>query len=229
MSARETLPPRGERAADLRLRVERMLRQLRESYPDARCALHYESPFQLLIATVLSAQCTDERVNMVTPQLFNTYPDPSALASANPDEVEEIVRSTGFFRQKTRSLIGSSRMIVEEFDGEVPGTIEDLVKLPGVARKTANVVISNCFADSPQGIAVDTHVQRISRRLGLVKSWEPNAIEKDLMSVFPKSEWNSLTHLLIEHGRKTCRAINPKCDSCCLSDACPSFGRFPYR
>jgi endonuclease-3 len=195
--------------------------RLAEHYPDAHCALDFKSPFQLLIATILSAQCTDKRVNMVTPALFKRYRTPAALAAANPDELEELIKSTGFYRNKTKSLIGMSAAVAERHGGRVPDELDALVKLPGVGRKTANVVLGNAY-DKNEGVVVDTHVARVSARLGLTKETDPVKIEQDLMKLFPRERWTMLAHLLIEHGRTICEARRPKCEICFLNDICPS-------
>lgn len=202
-------------------RAREIYDRLAAHYPDAHCALHFKSPFQLLIATILSAQCTDKRVNMVTPALFKRYRTPAALAAANPEELEELIKSTGFFRNKTKSLLGMSNAIAEEHGGKVPGTMDELVKLPGVGRKTANVVLGNAY-DKNEGVVVDTHVGRVSKRLGLTRQTDPVKVEQDLMKLFPNDRWTMLSHLLIEHGRRICEARRPKCESCFLSDICPS-------
>ena len=190
-------------------------------YPEAHCALDFKSPFQLLIATILSAQCTDKRVNMVTPALFKRYRTAAALAAAKPEELEELIKSTGFFRNKTKSLLGMSDAIAERHGGKVPDTMDELVKLPGVGRKTANVVLGNAY-DKNEGVVVDTHVGRVSKRLGLTRQTDPVKVEQDLMKLFPNDRWTMLSHLLIEHGRRICEARRPKCESCFLSDICPS-------
>lgn len=198
-------------------------KRLAEEYPEAKCALQFSSPFELLAATILSAQCTDERVNMVTPELFKKYPSPQALGAANPVELEEVIRSTGFFRNKAKSLIGMASGVSEDFGGEVPDRLEDLVKLPGVGRKTANVLLSVAFHSAElEGIAVDTHVARLSRRLGLTEAKDPNAIEQDLMKLLPRREWRDISLRLIMHGRAVCDARRPKCGDCCLADFCLS-------
>ena len=191
------------------------------AYPDAACALDYRNPFELLCATILSAQCTDARVNLVTPVLFARYPTPEALARAKPSEVEEIIRSTGFFRNKTRSLIGMAQALVADFGGRVPQTMEELRKLPGVGRKTANVILGNAYGIN-DGITVDTHVTRLSRRLGLTRHDDAVKIEFDLMPLFPRDHWALISHLLIFHGRQVCIARRPRCEICVLSDLCPS-------
>jgi endonuclease-3 len=191
------------------------------NYPDAHCALDFKTPFQLLIATILSAQCTDKRVNMVTPALFKRYPTPADLAAARPEELEEMIKSTGFFRSKTKSLIGMSTAVAEQHGGRVPDEMDALVKLPGVGRKTANVILGNAF-DKNDGVVVDTHVTRLSNRLGLTKQTDAVKIEQDLMKLIPRERWTMLSHLLIEHGRTICEARRPKCEECFLNDICPS-------
>jgi endonuclease-3 len=191
------------------------------AYPDARCALDHTDAFQLLCATILSAQCTDARVNLVTPALFAAYPTASALAQARPADVEEIVKSTGFFRNKTRSLIGMAQALVADHEGEVPRTMDQLRVLPGVGRKTANVILGNAYQIN-EGITVDTHVARLSRLLGLTRESDPVKIEQDLMPLFPRDQWALLSHLLIFHGRQVCIARRPRCGDCVLSDLCPS-------
>jgi endonuclease-3 len=191
------------------------------AYPDAACALDYRNPFELLCATILSAQCTDARVNLVTPVLFARYPTPEALARAKPSEVEAIIRPTGFFRNKTRSLIGMAQALVADFGGRVPQTMEELRKLPGVGRKTANVILGNAYGIN-EGITVDTHVTRLSRRLGLTRHDDAVKIEFDLMPLFPRDHWALISHLLIFHGRQVCIARRPRCGECVLSDLCPS-------
>lgn len=198
-----------------------VFRRLEREYPDAHCELDHTSAYQLLAATILSAQCTDKRVNMVTPALFARYPDPAALANADPAEVEELIRPTGFFRNKTRSLIGMASALVDRFGGEVPRTMAELVTVPGVGRKTANVVLGTAFG-TPEGVVVDTHVGRVSRRLGLTKLTDPVKAEKALMRLFPREGWTLLSHLLIFHGRRVCVARRPRCADCVLEDLCPS-------
>jgi endonuclease-3 len=198
-----------------------ILSHLKELYPDARCALEYRNPFELLCATILSAQCTDARVNMVTPTLFTRYPTPHELARANPADVEKIIQSTGFFRNKTRSLIGMAQALVADHNGEVPRTMEELRKLPGVGRKTANVVLGNAF-NTNEGVTVDTHVTRLSRLLGLSRDADPEKIERELMRLFPQADWALLSHLLIFHGRNVCIARRPRCGDCVLAQLCPS-------
>jgi endonuclease-3 len=196
-------------------------RRLVEHYPDAHCALDFNSPFQLLVATILSAQCTDKRVNMVTPALFKKYKTPKAMAAANPEELEDMIKSTGFFRNKTKSLLGMSAAVAEQHGGKIPDELDELVKLPGVGRKTANVVLGNAF-DKNEGVVVDTHVGRVSARLGLTKNTDPVKVEQDLMQLFPREDWTLLSHLFIEHGRRICDARRPKCEECFLNDLCPS-------
>ena len=195
--------------------------RLAKHYPDAHCALDFKTPFQLLVATILSAQCTDKRVNMVTPALFKRYRTAAALAAANPEELEELIKSTGFFRNKSKSLIRMSAAVAERHGGRIPDELDALVKLPGVGRKTANVVLGNAY-DKNEGVVVDTHVGRVSARLGLTKETDAVKIEQDLMRLFPRDRWTMLAHLLIEHGRTICDARRPKCEMCFLNDVCPS-------
>ncbi len=202
-------------------RARAILGRLKREYPDARCALHHGDAYQLLVATILSAQCTDARVNMVTPAFFARYPSPEALARADRGEVEEIIRSTGFFRNKTRSLIGMAQALVADHRGEVPRTMEELRVLPGVGRKTANVVLGNAYGIN-EGVTVDTHVTRLSRLLGLTRHDDPVKIEQDLMALFPREDWALLSHLLIFHGRRVCIARRPRCPECALAELCPS-------
>ncbi len=196
-------------------------RRLAATYPEAHCALDHEDPYQLLVATILSAQCTDKRVNMVTPDLFKRYPDPATLADAESDELEEAIKSTGFFRNKTKSLLGMSRALVEDHGGRVPDSMDELTQLPGVGRKTANVILGNAF-DKNVGIVVDTHVTRLSNRLGLTRETDAVKIEEELMPLFPTDQWTMVSHLLIEHGRQICVARGPRCEVCPLNDICPS-------
>jgi len=202
-------------------RVRAILQKLDEAYPAATCALRHENPFQLLISTILSAQCTDERVNQVTAVLFPKYPDPQAFAYANPRELEKEIRPTGFFRNKTKSVMGTSQKIVEEFGGQVPRAMEQLLTLPGVARKTANVVLGTAFGVA-SGVVVDTHVQRLARRLDLSREEDPKKIEQDLMGVIPQDRWILFSHQLIWHGRKVCQARKPRCAECNLEELCYS-------
>lgn len=202
-------------------RVRAILKGLDEAYPAATCALKHDNAFQLLISTILSAQCTDERVNQVTATLFPNYPNAKAFAYANPAELEQEIRPTGFFRNKTKSIMGASRKIVEEFHGEVPRTMEELLTLPGVARKTANVVLGTAFGIAA-GVVVDTHVQRLSERLDLTKNTDPKKIEQDLMKVIPQDHWILFSHQLISHGRRVCQARKPRCIECNLERLCYS-------
>jgi endonuclease III len=202
-------------------RVKAILKGLDEGYPAVTCALKHENAFQLLISTILSAQCTDERVNQVTATLFPKYPNAKAFAYANPRELEQDIRPTGFFRNKTKSIMGASKKIIEEFHGDVPRTMEELLTLPGVARKTANVVLGTAFGIAA-GVVVDTHVQRVSRRLDLTKNAEPKKIERDLMSIIPQDRWILFSHQLIWHGRRICQARKPRCIECTLERLCYS-------
>jgi endonuclease-3 len=197
------------------------LRRLHALYPDAHCELDHKSPWQLAVATVLSAQCTDKRVNMVTPVLFAAYPTPADLARAPQENVEEIIKSTGFFRNKAKSIIGLANVVVDRFGGQVPSRMSDLVTLPGVGRKTANVVLGNAFRIN-DGVVVDTHVARLSVRLGLTKETDPIRIEQALMPLFPQDQWTMLSHLLIWHGRRVCDARKPRCGDCTIASICPS-------
>ncbi len=201
--------------------AKEILSRLKREYPDARTELDYETPLQLLMATILSAQCTDKRVNMVTPLLFKTFPTVAALADAPQEKLEEIIKSTGFFRNKSKSLIGLGKALVERHGGQVPDSMEALVELPGVGRKTANVILGNAFRKN-EGIVVDTHVGRLSLRLGLTKQTDPVKVEQDLMPLFPREDWALLAHLLIFHGRRVCFARSPNCEMCVLNDICPS-------
>ncbi|HET6576839.1 MAG TPA: endonuclease III [Gemmatimonadales bacterium] len=211
----------ARRTRDAAARAPELLTRLLAAYPDAHCALEHRDAFELLCATILSAQCTDARVNLVTPVLFEHYPTPEALARARPAEVEAIIQSTGFFRNKTRSLIGMAQALVADYGGQVPRTMAELLGLPGVGRKTANVVLGNAFGINA-GITVDTHVARLSRLLGLTRHSDPLKIEQDLMPLFPRDHWALLSHLLIFHGRQVCIARRPRCEACTLSDLCPS-------
>jgi len=202
-----------------RKRAKRLIRGLRTLYADADCALHHESALQLLVATILSAQCTDERVNKVTPALFKRYPDAKAYAEADPDELEGLIRTTGFFRNKARSILGLGRALVERHGGDVPESMEELVKLPGVGRKTANVLRGTWFG--LPGITVDTHVKRIMRRLELTDQTDPVKIEFALQEVLPEKDWTFASHAIIWHGRRVCDARRPACDRCTLKRNCP--------
>ncbi|MGI8509927.1 MAG: endonuclease III [Gemmatimonadaceae bacterium] len=205
----------------VKARALEIFRRLVIEYPDVRCELDYSTPFQLLAATILSAQCTDTRVNMVTPELFARYPDPESLAGADPAALEALIRPTGFFRNKTKSLIGMANALVDRFGGEVPRSMDELVTVPGAGRKTANVVLGTAF-NQPEGVVVDTHVGRLSRRLGLTKETDPVRAERVLMRLFPREDWTPLSHLLIFHGRRVCLARRPRCAECVLNDICPS-------
>ena len=209
---RKSLPP-----ADPAVAYDRLL----ALYPDAHCELDFKSPFELLVATILSAQCTDKRVNMVTPVLFSRYPSAAELARARQEDVEEIIKSTGFFRNKAKSIIGMAGAVVDRHGGVVPSTLDELVKLPGVGRKTANVVLGNAFGVN-EGVVVDTHVGRLALRLGLTRETDPVKVEQEMMRLFPKDHWTMLAHLLIFHGRRVCDAKNPRCGECTLASICPS-------
>ncbi|EOY48526.1 endonuclease III [Streptomyces violaceoruber] len=215
-------PPRGESRTALVRRARRINRELAEVYPYAHPELDFENPFQLVVATVLSAQTTDLRVNQTTPALFAKYPTPEDLAAAVPEEVEEILRPTGFFRAKTKSVIGLSKALTEDFGGEVPGRLEDLVKLPGVGRKTAFVVLGNAFGRP--GITVDTHFQRLVRRWRWTEETDPDKIEAAVGALFPKSDWTDLSHHVIWHGRRICHARKPACGACPVAPLCPAYG-----
>jgi len=217
----KTKRPPARRTRDAARRAPEILTRLLAAYPDASCALDYRNAFQLLCATILSAQCTDVRVNLVTPTLFDRYPTPAALARAKPGDVEAIIKSTGFFRNKAKSLIGMARALVADHGGEVPRTMDELRMLPGVGRKTANVVLGNAYGIN-EGITVDTHVTRLSRLLGLTRYDDQARIEQDLMPLFPRDHWALVSHLLIFHGRQVCIARRPRCADCVLNDLCPS-------
>lgn len=228
--AKATVAAKGGKTATSQLRaawppdrgrVKAILRLLDTAYPAADCELHRENAFQLLCATILSAQCTDERVNMVTPALFARFPTPSAMGQADQTEIENLIRSTGFFRNKAKNIIGASRALVERWHGEVPRTMDELLQLPGVARKTANVVLGTAYHIAV-GVVVDTHVMRLSRRLELTKEATPEKIETDLMQVIPRERWILFSHQLIWHGRRVCSARKPACDTCPLAPHCPS-------
>jgi len=202
-------------------RVVKIIGILEREYPHSRTALAFEIPLQILVATILSAQCTDERVNRLTPALFRKYPDAEAFAKADRAELEKDIRPTGFFRNKAKSIIGAAAKIVSDFGGRVPDTMAELIRLPGVARKTANIVLSSAYRKA-EGIAVDVHVKRLSGRLGLSKQEDPEKIERDLMEIVPKKHWLDFNYLLVNHGRKTCQARKPKCPECKLAKLCPS-------
>ncbi len=206
---------------DKKKQVMEIIDRLKREYGEPRTALRFKTPFELLVAVILSAQCTDERVNKITPALFERFPGPKEMANANVEEIEELVRSCSFFRNKAKSIHNAAKMIVDRFGGRLPDNMKDLIKLPGVARKTANVVLYNAFGKN-EGIAVDTHVKRLSKRLGLTDQTNPVKIENELMEIVPKKYWGLVTYLLIEHGRKVCKAKNPDCKNCILNDICPS-------
>ena len=210
-------------AEEPKRRAAKVAKLLAAEYPDATCALQYSNPLELLIATILSAQCTDVRVNMVTPALFRKYPNAAAYAAAKRPELEKVIQSTGFFRNKAKSIQECCRQLVDEFDGKVPQSIDELVKLPGVGRKTANVVLGTAY-EIASGVVVDTHVTRLSQRLGLTKQKDAVKIERDLMALLPPREWVDFSHRLIHHGRRICMARNPKCDECVLNVVCPKIG-----
>ena len=201
----------------------RVLEHLKADYPEATCALENETPFELLIATILSAQCTDERVNMVTPELFRRWPTAEALATAPIKSLEKVIQSTGFFRNKAKNIKGASQAIAERHAGNVPRDIEAMIALPGVGRKTANVVLGTAYGLST-GVVVDTHVTRLSQRLGLTKHTDATKIEQDLMQLLPQSEWVDFAHRMIHHGRQVCTARKPKCDQCSMNSFCPKIG-----
>ena len=206
--------------------ARKVIRILKKTYPKAECALNHESPFQLLVATILSAQCTDERVNSVTPELFEKYPTPQELATATQDQVESVIKSLGFFRSKAKNLRAMAQALVDNFDGKLPQTLDELVSLAGVGRKTANVVLGTCF-EIPSGVVVDTHVKRITNLLGMTESDNPEIIERDLMAILPKNEWIEFSHRMIHHGRQICIARRPKCLDCPLLKICPRVGLEP--
>lgn len=212
---------RRESKVKKRARTEEILERLEEEYPQACCALDHQTPLQLLVATILSAQCTDKRVNMVTPALFERFPDAASYAEADMAELEEMIRTTGFYRNKAKSLQGLGQALQSDYEGEVPATMNELSSLPGVGRKTANVVLGNAFGID-EGIVVDTHVGRLSHRLGLTEQKNPEKIEADLMSLVPQEDWTLWAHLLIFHGRQVCKARRPVCTDCVLVDLCPS-------
>jgi endonuclease-3 len=216
--------PASKSAAGIKIdpkRVAAILKGLNEAYPNAVCELNHENAFQLLIATILSAQCTDVRVNQVTATLFKKYPTPEAFAQANPSELEQDIRPTGFFRNKTKSVMGASKAILERFGGKVPRTMEEMLTIPGAARKTSNVVLGTAYGIA-SGVVVDTHVMRLSNRLDLSHNEDPKKIEQDLMKILPQDRWISFSHQLIWHGRRVCHARNPKCVDCNLESLCTS-------
>jgi endonuclease-3 len=207
-----------ETKAQLSARARRLVKALLVAHPDAHCALHHRSAYQLLVATILSAQCTDKMVNSVTPKVFARYPAAKQLAAAEPDELEALIRPTGFYRSKARSLLGMARAVVERHGGRIPRTMDELIRLPGVGRKTANVILGNVFR--VPGIVVDTHVGRIARRLGLTVNEDPEKVERDLMDLVPQQHWTQLSHALIFHGRRVCSARKPHCGECTLVADC---------
>jgi endonuclease-3 len=214
MSITRKLSGKKQRALEILIRLKRL-------YPEASCTLNYETPMQLLVATILSAQCTDERVNQVTPALFGRFPDAAALAAADIEELETLVRSTGFYRNKAKNIQAACRLIVEKFNSEVPKRMELLLELPGVARKTANVVLANAYGIN-YGVTVDTHVKRLSHRLGLTEETDPVRVERDLIRLLPQENWENWSIRLIYHGRAICKARKPECDACVLADLCPA-------
>jgi endonuclease-3 len=202
-------------------RIAGILKGLDEAYPAVECALAHNSPWELLVATILSAQCTDVRVNMVTPELFRRFPTPEAMAAASLEELEQLIRTTGFFHNKAKSIQGAARKLIAEFGGQVPQTLAELITIPGAARKTANVVLGVCFGKA-EGVVVDTHVLRISRRLGLAKTDTPQKVELELMRILPQQRWIGFSHQIIHHGRAVCEARKPKCERCNLEQLCTS-------
>jgi endonuclease-3 len=209
-------------ADPVRDRARRITRLLAQQYPDAHCALEHDNPLQLLIATILSAQCTDKRVNLVTPALFRQFPTAEAFATVEPRDLEKAIASTGFFRNKARNIIACCQQILARHEGQVPGTLEDLVKLTGIGRKTANVILGNAFG--VPGITVDTHVGRLSRRMGLTTHTQAEKVEQDLMQLIPKKDWTMFSHRMIFHGRQVCHARKPQCATCVLASVCPKVG-----
>lgn len=205
-------------------RIIDIIKILRKAYPQSRTALRHEDPLQILVATILSAQCTDERVNKITPGLFEKYKNVYGFSKARQSVLEQEIRSTGFYRNKAKNIIGAAKRIVKDFDGKVPDKMEELVSLPGVARKTANIVLSSGF-EKTEGIAVDTHVKRLSARLGLTKEEDPDKIEEDLMRIVPKKHWLDFNYMMVDHGRRVCNARKPLCGECRLSKLCPSAGK----
>ena len=214
--------PRRESASARRSRAERIATLLEETYPDATCELDFANPWQLLLATILSAQCTDKMVNQVTPALFEQFPDPASLARAPQAKIERLIRKTGFYSQKAKAIRACAKSVSEKFAGRVPQTMAELTSLQGVGRKTASVVIGTAFGEP--AVFVDTHVKRLTYRLGLTRSEDPNEIEEDVKQLLPAREWTAFCHRLIHHGRRVCFARNPRCDSCTLASACPRVG-----
>ena len=210
-----------ENLDELKARTREVIRRLKRAYPGAKCSLNHSNPFELLVATILSAQCTDERVNIVTADLFRKYPKPEDYLKVSPRELEKDIQSTGFFRNKTKSIQGTAKVLTEQYHGEVPRTMDELLELPGVARKTANVVLGNAF-DIHAGVVVDTHVTRLSHRLGFTQQKTAEKIEQELIPIVPKKDWVIFPHLMIYHGRKICKARNPLCAECTIEKQCPS-------
>ncbi len=210
---------RPKTAAERRARVDRILRGLDQMYPNATCALHHRDPWELLVATILSAQCTDRRVNEVTPGLFAKYPTPRDFAAVRPEVLAQDIRSTGFFNNKAKSIVGAAQKVIREFGGQVPKTMEEMLTIPGAARKTANVVLGTAYGIAV-GVVVDTHVQRVSRRLDLTKQTDPGKIEQDLMKIVPQDRWILFSHQIIHHGRALCQARKPRCSECLLDSLC---------
>lgn len=204
-------------------RATEILKALKKAYPEASCSLSHQNPYELWVATVLSAQCTDQRVNQVTPALFRRCPDAKALAAIDEEELQELVHSTGFFRNKAKSLKAGAKLIQEKHGGSIPETMEALLEIPGVARKTANVLLGNAFGKN-EGVVVDTHVGRLARRMGLSREEDPVKVERELMALFPQEEWALLSHLFIDHGRAVCSARKPQCQVCFLAERCPKRG-----
>ena len=213
--------PKRESFEELKARTRDIIRRLKRAYPGAKCSLNHSNPFELLIATILSAQCTDERVNIVTADLFRKYTKPEDYLKVSPRELEKDIQSTGFFRNKTKSIQGTSKVLTEEYGGQVPHTMDELLELPGVARKTANVVLGNAFGIKA-GVVVDTHVTRLSHRLALTQEKTAEKIEQQLIPIVPRKDWVIFPHLMIWHGRKTCKARNPLCAECVVEKQCPS-------
>jgi endonuclease-3 len=225
MSEAESSTPTGETRTALVRRARRINKVLAETYPDAHCELDFSTPLELVVATILSAQCTDRRVNLVTPALFARYPTAAAYAAADRDELEALITSTGFFRAKTTSIIGLGQALCDRYAGEVPGRLEDLVTLPGVGRKTANVVLGNAFG--VPGITVDTHFGRLVRRFGWTDQTDPDKVEAEIATLFPRRDWTQLSHHVIWHGRRCCHAKKPACGACPLARLCPAYGAGP--
>jgi endonuclease-3 len=218
VAKKESKPANGPLAPD---RITAILKALDEAYPHAECALSHNSPWELLVATILSAQCTDVRVNMVTPELFRRFPTPAAMAKATLPQLEALIRTTGFYHNKAKSIQGAARKIISDFNGEVPQTLAEIITIPGAARKTANVVLGVAF-NKAEGVVVDTHVFRIARRLGLTKAETPEKVERELMRILPESRWIGFSHQIIHHGRAVCEARKPKCSRCNLEQLCHS-------